>query len=274
MDNSSRVPSCIPDLDEIIMGGFPPGSIVLLFGEVGAGQNEFAYSTIFKVSIGLHDPSRWSFFIGRRYDKCLLPKGLHYIALSRSKEEIQSEIEAGFSEEFAEQFMQHVKIHDLSSVYFRKSIVPSSWTKDEELFPKTKNLIESLIDTFQKNGQDSIVILDSLTDMASYQGISSDDLITFLKGLRLAAKSWKGVVYLLLTKDILDKRLETHILDCMDGVLAFEWAKNLGASRRLRYFFIPKFIGVLPHIDSMRIMRFNSIVTANDGFIVLNIEKI
>lgn len=275
MDNSLRVPSCIPDLDEIIKGGFPPGSVILLFGEVGAGQNEFAYSTAFKVSIGLHDSSRWSFFIGRRYDNCLLPKGMHYITLSRSKEEIVREIEAGFSEEFYTQFSKTVVFHDLSSIYFRKSIIPASWTKDEDMFPsKTKDLIESVIDTFQKNGPNSLIVLDSITDIASYSGISSDDLITFLKGLRLASKAWNGVVYLLLTKDILDKRLETHILDCVDGVLAFEWAKHLGGSMRLRYFYIPKFMGVLPHLDNMRIMRFNSMVTANDGFVVLNIEKI
>jgi KaiC/GvpD/RAD55 family RecA-like ATPase len=272
--NDLRIPSCIPDLDEIIMGGFPPGSVILLFGDVGAGHNEFAYSTIFKVSIGMHDPSRWSFFIGRRYENCLLPKALHYISLSRSKDEIQSEIKAGFSKEFADQFIRHVRIHDFSSIYFKRSIIPASWTSDDELFTKSKNLIELLIDTFQKDGPDSLIVLDSLTDLASYKELSPDDLIKFLKGLRISSKQWKGVIYLLLTKDILDKRLETHILDCVDGVLSFEWNRNLGASRRLRYFYIPKFISVLPHIDSMRIMRFNSIVTANDGFIVLNVEKI
>jgi len=275
MDNSSRVPSCIPDLDEIIMGGFPPGSVILLFGDVGAGQNEFAYSTVYKLSIGIEDPREWGFFIGRRYDHCLIPKELHYISLSRSKEEITSEIKAGFSEDFYRKFMKSVSFHDLSPIYFSNSIIPSSWTKDNALFPsKSKDLIGTIIETFQKNGPNSLVILDSLTDVAAYSKLSRDDLITFLKGLRLAAKAWNGVVYLLLTKDILDKQLETHILDCVDGVLAFEWARHLGASRRMRYFYIPKFVGVLPHIDSMRIMRFNSIVTANDGFIVLNIEKI
>ena len=39
-------PTCIESLDPVLQGGFPSGSLVLLLGEIGAGEFEFAISSI------------------------------------------------------------------------------------------------------------------------------------------------------------------------------------------------------------------------------------
>ena len=36
-----RIPTGVADLDGIVKGGFPSGSTVLLWGDVGAGTQEF-----------------------------------------------------------------------------------------------------------------------------------------------------------------------------------------------------------------------------------------
>ncbi|HIH27133.1 MAG TPA: hypothetical protein HA256_03965, partial [Methanoregulaceae archaeon] len=41
-----RMPTGIPSLDPVLDGGIPPGSVVLLLGDVGAGNTEFVYSSL------------------------------------------------------------------------------------------------------------------------------------------------------------------------------------------------------------------------------------
>ena len=47
MDMLDRLPSGIPGLDEMIEGGFPTPSILLLLGEPGTGKTTFAMQTLF-----------------------------------------------------------------------------------------------------------------------------------------------------------------------------------------------------------------------------------
>ena len=41
----TRMPTGIASLDPILDGGIPPGTMILLLGEIGAGNYEFAYSS-------------------------------------------------------------------------------------------------------------------------------------------------------------------------------------------------------------------------------------
>jgi KaiC/GvpD/RAD55 family RecA-like ATPase len=43
-----KVPTGVPDFDAIIKGGLPEGSVVLLTGDIGAGQQEFIYTSAYK----------------------------------------------------------------------------------------------------------------------------------------------------------------------------------------------------------------------------------
>ena len=46
-----KVPTGIADLDSIVGGGFPEGSLVLLLGDIGAGTQEYVYTAASKIAI-------------------------------------------------------------------------------------------------------------------------------------------------------------------------------------------------------------------------------
>jgi KaiC/GvpD/RAD55 family RecA-like ATPase len=48
----NRIPTGIESLDNIIEGGLPSGSIVLLLGELGAGDFEFAITSSMRHLMG------------------------------------------------------------------------------------------------------------------------------------------------------------------------------------------------------------------------------
>ncbi len=84
--------------------------------------------------------------------------------------------------------------------------------------------------------------------------------------MQRVTKRWDGVVYLILTKDIVDERMQRMIMDSVDGALVFEWSKFAISSRRQRYLYVEKFMSMLPHLDKERIARFATMVTARAGW--------
>ena len=46
-----KIPTGVGTFDPIIRGGFPSGSLILLIGEAGAGNIEFAYTSASMLSI-------------------------------------------------------------------------------------------------------------------------------------------------------------------------------------------------------------------------------
>ena len=48
---SGRMPTGISSLDPVLDGGIPPGSVVLLEGEIGAGSQEFVYTSLIYLSM-------------------------------------------------------------------------------------------------------------------------------------------------------------------------------------------------------------------------------
>ena len=51
-----RVPTCVAAFDSIVKGGIPAGSLVLLLGEIGAGQTEFAFTSAAKLALAKSKP--------------------------------------------------------------------------------------------------------------------------------------------------------------------------------------------------------------------------
>jgi hypothetical protein len=92
--------------------------------------------------------------------------------------------------------------------------------------------------------------------------------------LQRVAKRWGGVIYLVLTDDVLEERYQHMIMDSVDGALVFEWSRYMNSSRRQRYMYVEKFISLLPHLDKERIARFATTVTARSGLVVIDAERI
>jgi KaiC/GvpD/RAD55 family RecA-like ATPase len=273
-----RIPTGVSDFDNIIKGGMPLGSVVLLLGDLGAGQNEYAITSAAKLSLVRENPQSAEFFLGTSVRERHMPSRICYITFSRSKEDILEEIRMSFNEDFYDSFKRNVIFQDFSDKYFRQTLVPRSWTGDgsSALFSNNgeQGLLESMVSWLDENAKDTMVIIDSLTDLLLSTKIETTDLVAVLKGLQRVSKRWGGVIYLILTKDVVDEKKQRMIMDSVDGALMFQWNKLGISSRRQRYMYVEKFMSILPHLEKERVARFATTVTASSGLVVIDTERI
>jgi len=270
-----KVPTGIADLDSIVNGGFPSGSTILLCGDVGAGMQEYIYTAASKTALVNERPDARRYYLGDHCDASDLPSQVCYVTFSRSKKIILQELATSFNGDYYRAFRDRTVFKDFSSLYFRHSVVPASWTQQEDLFDlSSTNLLEELVTFLDENAHDSMVVIDSITDLAVSDLVEIRDLVTMVKGLQRVAKQWNGLVYLLLTRGILERRQEQLMMDSTDGCLVFEWRSSPRSSNRQRYMYLEKFTGVLPHLPRDKIARFPTMVSANNGLVVLYMERI
>ncbi len=270
-----RIPTGVADFDSIVNGGLPSGSTVLLLGDVGAGAQEYCYTSAAKIAIVRKHPNLKRYFLGSMCDLAHLPEKICYVTFSRSSQDILKEVAASFDPQYYHAIRAMTEFKDLSGGYFRHTVVPPSWTHDVPLFgSKPETLLESLVDHLDGNARNSMVVVDSLTDLAETGAVPTSDLVATVKGMQRASKGWDGIVYLLLTNGIMEPREQQMLVDSVDGVFVFEWRNYLNSSKRQRYMYVEKFTSVLPHLDRELIARFPVMVTSNMGLTVTNVERI
>lgn len=273
-----RIPTGVADFDSILGGGLPAGSVVLLLSDVGGGGHEFALTSAAKIGIVKEFPETRSFMLGHAGKAGVLPEKLNYITFSRSKEDILREVKLSFNRDFFESLSSGLMFKDFSKGYFMRTVVPTAWTgsEDGDLFSELKvdNLLESLVNFLDSNAPNSLIIIDSLTDLIVSETIKFEDVVSLLKGIQRMAKKWEAVFYIILTDEILDKRRQQMVVDSVDGVLKFEWSKYHHTSKRQRYLYVEKFTSVLAHLDQERIARFATLITSQSGFVVINTERV
>lgn len=274
---AKSIPTGVADFDSIIKGGFPAGSVVLLVGDIGAGQTEFALTSAAKLSMVKETPESAGFYLGPGKDSTL-PDKICYITFSRSREEVLAEMKAAFNIDFYSSFERVVSFKDFSAAYFRKTMVPRSWAgESSSIFSSggaTENVLEELVNYLDENAPSSMIVIDSLTDLVVSASIEITDLVAVLRGMQRVAKKWNGIVYLVLTDNVLDEKKQRMIMDSVDGSLVFEWSRYANSSKRQRYMYVEKFISLLPHLDKERIARFATVVTAKSGLVVIDTERI
>lgn len=274
----TKIPTGIDTLDSILHGGFPSGSLVLLQGEIGAGDFEFALTTASRLLM-----------CGKNSDSCtIIPPKLCYISFTRSTEDILKEAALSFPEYYAimqESIKQdRIEFKDFSNAYFASSFIPTSWMSSDRMeltfeslkwSAEEKNLVDSLVEYLDQNAKGNIVIIDSLTALAQYclNRMEWKDLIMFLRGLQRASKIWDGIIYTILSDGIFTNSNQQEIAECMDGVIIFKW-EQLGPSQRQRTMHIKKFRGVLPLLDEDNIVNFEIQIGSGKGFEVSNIKRV
>jgi len=265
----------IDSVDMVMKGGFPPGSFVLLLGEVGAGSTEFAFTSAIMLSLlKTKIPAA-----AEKGPGISIPDSVCYISLTRSKADILNEISLSFAPEYYEAIKENLIIEDFSKDYFKTSLVsiPEEKVTFESLrdLGSERSLLTSLMSFLTENAPNNLVIMDSLTDlMRMYTGMMKwQDLISFLKGMQRASKVWDGLIYALLTANIFETGRQEEIADCADGVLAFEWNET-GAAQRQRTMYVTKFRGLLPQLEADNIAKFETKITPTAGFEVSNIQMI
>lgn len=276
--NQKKIPTGIKSLDSILHGGFPSGSLVLLEGEIGAGDFEFMLTTASRL-----------LRYGDNNDACtIIPPKLCYLSFTRPTEDILKEVALSFPEYYAvmEESIQQNRIDfkDFSNAYFASSFIPQTWmsTMEKESTldslkwsAEEKNLVETLIEYLDENARGNIVIIDSLTALAQYclNRMRWMDLIMFLRGLQRASKIWDGIIYAMLSEGIFSNSNQEEIAECFDGVIVFKW-EQLGPSQRQRTMHFKKFRGVLPVLDEDNIVNFETQINSGKGFEVSNIKRV
>ncbi len=274
-----KIPSGISDLDTIIKGGFPSGSVILLLNEIGAGGLEFTYTSSAKLLMSKDSPDDLKLILGDECMRSILPEDIHYLTFSRAKEDILDEVKMSFNQDYYDAVESNLNFKDFSQSFFRQTIVPRGWTGNSgkaSIFQNDSNgdILEELVDFLDRNATNNVVIIDSLTDLLTNSTIDNEKLVNIVRGIRRASKKWDGVVYLHLSRGIVEPSLEHLLIDSVHGVLLFEWSKSYRSSQRQRYLTVQKFMSVLPHLKREKVARFMAEVSALNGYHVINYETI
>jgi len=276
----NKIPTGIRTFDVNINDGFPAGSVILLLEDIGAGAREFIYTSIFNISQMKSEDN--INFINKYKSKDtddmtaipMLPGKICYISVSKSLEDILKENAYAFRKDFYKA-LQQVVFKDLSDIYFCNSEVHNLWggKLDNDCNKHTdKNILKEISEFLGKNAENNIVVIDSLTDLMLFDG-NKNDIIMFLKGMSKISKVWNGLIYIILSADILDNKMQAIIKDIVDGVLVFEWFDK-GSDKMRRNLYLSKFRGLIPRIEQNKISKFETKVTYDNGFEVSNVRKI
>jgi KaiC/GvpD/RAD55 family RecA-like ATPase len=277
-----RIPTGVVTFDTIIRGGFPSGSLILLTGEAGAGNMEFAYTSASMLTLLRSNPVLYestkkqleAFLINNENLK--LPDTICYISFLHSKEDIMKELEHSFPHGFPEAFDSKGFIFkDFSSSCPGSTTLETdnSWKGMKGSRQDEKQLIlRELISTLEFHARNSLVIIDSLASLRRACCLEWADLITFLEELQKKSKKWDGMIYLQLGSGIFEKNREEEIMDIVDSVLVFEWSQE--AFGRQQTMYMRKSRGVLPNIIKDNMVRFDTMVTNTDGYVVTNVKRI
>lgn len=274
----SKIPTGIDSFDQIFQGGLPSGSLVLLLGELGAGDFEFAITSSVRLLNGQENGIL----------KGSLPDKVIYISFTRSEDDIMKDIAFSFPD-FYEVFKKNIDerrfiFKDFSDSYFAGSFIPKTWLTSSRAVPSIEslkwneekmNLLDTLIGYLDKNAKDSLIIIDSFTALTRHclERIDWSEMILFLRGLQRVSKNWDGLIYAILNKGIFDNSEQEEIMECVDGVFVFDWEK-LGPTQRNRIMYLKKFRGLLPGVEKENIVNFETQISPQKGFEVSNIKRV
>jgi hypothetical protein len=123
----NRVPFGVSQFDLLIGGRSPPGSVVLLAGDAGAGAREFAYTSATINALGRVDPAMFELHYGSINSRASLPDEIHYVSFTASEPEIYEEITHTIDEELVDPVPRSIAFEDLSSEYFGLSPISRDW---------------------------------------------------------------------------------------------------------------------------------------------------
>jgi KaiC/GvpD/RAD55 family RecA-like ATPase len=267
-----KMPTGISSLDPILDGGVPPGSLMLLFGDLGAGNYEFTYSSIVNI-LGLMK--------AKVPENVVVPGEIRYITFTRLKEDVQHEILTSLHIEDLETRIQDIRFDDLSELYFDNSVVPDEWYSHSNVITRLQkrssreNILLQLANVVNGISPGSLLVLDSITDIATQSGnpVFWSNLTGFLRGLQRISKQRGITTYLLLSRGILEPSQEHELADIVDAVLLFKWEETSSA-RRQRVMYFEKFRGVMPHLEERDLVKFAVRISTSGGFEVSNIRVV
>ena len=258
-----RIPFGIAQLDTIIDGGAPSGSVVLLSGDAGAGAREFMYTSTVMNALAGADPELFDLNYGSYPEAARPPGEIHYVSFTAARPELEDEFGQVIESELVDPSIGEITFEDLSAEYFQLSPVPRSWyagarrrISDLGERDERRDVLEALGDYLKENAPENLVLIDSLSDLAvlSQEGMG-----------------WDGLILLLVDKESLDSTEFGMLMGSADGTFVFEWAS--GGNELDRTMVVQEFRGVLPEIEAENIVRFETEI-GDAGFDISDIRKI
>ena len=109
-----KMPTGIASLDPILDGGVPPGSLILLLGDIGAGNYEFAYSSVVNTLNSMRERASEK----GDSEKNLIVKEVRYITFTRLEEDVRQEIAGSLYIDGLSALVDTIRFEDLSELYF------------------------------------------------------------------------------------------------------------------------------------------------------------
>lgn len=277
----ARIPFGVSRLDRLVGGGSPAGSLVLLTGEPGAGAREFLITSAVMNGLAKDHEDLFDLHYGSLPEEATVPSDIHYISFTGGRESIESEVEFVMSEELATAGMSTVRIRDLSPEYFQLSPVPREWYAgvrqeigDLGASDRQNDVVEALAAYLEEHGNDSLICVDSLTDLVGVTetgAVDWSDLVYMMKGLRRAVRSWGGLIIVHTTLDSMGERRLADLMASVDGTMVFEWER--GGNELARTMAVREFRGVLAEIEEEDITRFETEIH-EAGFDISDVRKI
>ena len=275
-----RIPFGIRQLDSIINGGAPAGSVVLLSGEAGAGSREFMHTSALINGLEQVDGELHDLYYGDRSADAVAPEEVHYISFTASESQLVSEMRLAMDDEVVDKGSQAVEFHDLSERYFHISPVPRDWYADETASitdlrarHEREDLLGTLGMVLNEVAANNLVIIDSLSDLASAMGDEIDwsDISSIVQGLQKAAHRWGGLLLVHVNPETLSSVQHGQLVDASHGTMEFAWES--GGSTRARTLVVQQFRGVLSQIEDEDIVQFETEL-GEAGFDISDVRKI
>ena len=276
----AKIPLGIPRLDSLIGGGAPPGSVVLLVGESGAGAREFLYTCAAMHGVARTDEDLFDLHYGDLHGDAELPPEVHYISFTADDVYLHEEMTRAMDDDLVDAAVTDITFRDLSPEYFQLSPIPREWyvgetqsVTDLGTGERREDVMSALGAYLTENAPGNLVLIDSLTDLVS--AVSGDmewtDVTMLMKGLSKASHQWGGLIVSLVSRETLTDQELGHFIDAASGTLQFEWES--GGSKRARTLYVREFRGVLSRLESENIVRFETEIHEG-GFDVSDVRKI
>ncbi|WP_435359347.1 RAD55 family ATPase [Haloarchaeobius sp. DFWS5] len=274
-----RLPLGISRLDSMIGGGAPPGSVVLLAGEVGAGAREFVYTSIAMNGLAQTNAELFDLYYGSLHSDAAVPEEIHYVSFTAEKAALVEEMRYAMDDELVTAGTGPVDFADLSQPYFQLSQVPREWysKKTSDITSlgdrDRRSTLDALGDHLNEHAPGNLVVIDSVTDLlsAAEEQMDWNQITLLMKGLKKASYQWGGLILLLVNTEALSERQLGGLMDAVDGSLLFEW--ETGGSERARTLVVKQFRGVLSRLEDENIIQFETEIH-DGGFDISDVRKI
>jgi KaiC/GvpD/RAD55 family RecA-like ATPase len=275
-----RIPFGVRQLDTVIDGGAPPGSVVLLSGEAGAGSREFMYTSALLNALAETDEELHDLYYGQLSSSASLPEEIHYVSFTADADQLYREMDRVLDTEIVESAFDSVTFNDMSDAYFHTSSVPRDWYAGETGHIRDmagrhdrESLFGALGEYLSDNATNNLVVIDSLSDLISSLGGERDwsDVVYLVKGLQKAAHEWNGMILVHVNHETVTDQEHGQLIDAANGTMLFQW--EAGGSERARTLVFRKFRGVLSQLEDENIIQFETEI-GDAGFDISDVRKI